>query len=66
LFGQNCGRYLQAAAQHAAVQQRHYVDAGRLLLSGPAAADLLNRQMIPHAFEEPDIRAVAPTASATP
>jgi indole-3-acetate monooxygenase len=31
-------RDLQTAAQHAAVQQRHYVDAGRLLVSGTGAA----------------------------
>jgi alkylation response protein AidB-like acyl-CoA dehydrogenase len=33
-------RDLQTAAQHAAVQQRHYVDAGRLLLSGTGAPDV--------------------------
>jgi alkylation response protein AidB-like acyl-CoA dehydrogenase len=31
-------RDLQTAAQHAAVQQRHYVDAGRLLISGTGDA----------------------------
>jgi alkylation response protein AidB-like acyl-CoA dehydrogenase len=31
-------RDLQTAAQHAAVQQRHYVDAGRLLVSGTGGA----------------------------